>query len=171
MTYFIGQIPNADLLGSDTPRYFYALRRTDDGLLYFAKIDQLKWHIQAQQRRTNFHHWISRIKDVCAMFKETSSIMPKETSVPYQDKKCIGNRALYQLILSKVDNHCRDLLRHCNEEGDTALELLFVKCANITGVDTDHYHQLFRVYDIHYKTDTLLYQLYWLLLLIVSFFC
>jgi len=42
MTYYIGSIPNADLLGSDTPRYFYALRRTDDGLLYFGKIDQLK---------------------------------------------------------------------------------------------------------------------------------
>lgn len=42
MTYYIGAIPNADLLGSDTPRYFYALRRTDDGLLYFGKIDQLK---------------------------------------------------------------------------------------------------------------------------------
>jgi len=42
------------------------------------------------------------------MFKETSSIMPKEIIVPYQDKKCVGNRALYQLILSKVDNHCRD---------------------------------------------------------------
>ena len=108
-----------------------------------AKIDPLKWHTQAQQRRTNFHNWISRIKDICAMFKETSGIMPKETIVPFKDKSCIGNKALHQLILSKIDNHCRDLLRHCNEEGDTALELLFVKCANITGVDTDHYHQLF----------------------------
>mmetsp|Transcript_25900 Transcript_25900/g.37116 ORF Transcript_25900/g.37116 Transcript_25900/m.37116 type:complete len:145 (-) Transcript_25900:127-561(-) len=77
------------------------------------------------------------------MFRETSCIMPKEKIIPYADKQCIGNRALYQLIISKVDNHCRDLLRHCNEEGDTALELLFVKCANVTGVDTDHYHQLF----------------------------
>jgi hypothetical protein len=108
-----------------------------------AKIDQLRWHTQASQRRSNFHHWVSRIKDVCAMFKETSCIMPKEKIIPYTDKQCVGNRALYQLILSKVDNHCRDLLQHCNEEGDTALELLFVKCANVTGVDTDHYHQLF----------------------------
>ena len=76
------------------------------------------------------------------MFKETSGIMPKETIVPFKDKACVGNKALYQLILSKVDNHCRDLLRHCNEEGDKALELLFVQCANVTGVDTDHYHQL-----------------------------
>jgi hypothetical protein len=29
-----------DLLG-DSPRYFYALRRTDDGELYFARVDQL----------------------------------------------------------------------------------------------------------------------------------
>ena len=108
-----------------------------------AKIDPLKWHTQAQQRRTNFHHWISRIKDVCAMFKETSGIMPKETIVPFKDKACVGNKALYQLILSKIDNHCRDLLRHCNEEGDKALEILFIQCANVTGVDTDHYHQLF----------------------------
>jgi hypothetical protein len=42
MSFYIGAIPNADLLGSETPRYFYALRRTDDGLLYFGKIDLLK---------------------------------------------------------------------------------------------------------------------------------
>jgi len=77
-----------------------------------AKIEPLKWHTQAQQRRTNFHHWIARIKDVCAMFKETSNIMPKEVIIAFADKKCIGNRALYQLILSKVDNHCRDLHYH-----------------------------------------------------------
>ena len=42
MTYYIGQ-NNAlsEVLGTDNPRYFYAIRRDDDGLLYFAKIDQL----------------------------------------------------------------------------------------------------------------------------------
>lgn len=39
MTYYIGQQPD-QLLG-DTPRYFYGLRRTDDGELYFVRIDQL----------------------------------------------------------------------------------------------------------------------------------
>jgi hypothetical protein len=42
MTYYIGQTAIADLLGADNPRYFYALRRTDDGLLYFGKVDQIK---------------------------------------------------------------------------------------------------------------------------------
>jgi len=41
MTYYIGQSSITDLLGADNPRYFYALRRTDDGLLYFSKTDQL----------------------------------------------------------------------------------------------------------------------------------
>lgn len=43
MTYYIGNETSlADLLGADNPRYFYALRRDEDGLLFFAKIDQLK---------------------------------------------------------------------------------------------------------------------------------
>ena len=42
MTYYIGNENSiADLLGAGQPRFFYALRRTDDGLVYFAKIDQL----------------------------------------------------------------------------------------------------------------------------------
>lgn len=42
MTYYIGQ-DNAlsEVLGAGNPRYFYAIRRDDQGLLYFAKIDQL----------------------------------------------------------------------------------------------------------------------------------
>ena len=42
MTYYIGQ-NNAlsEVLGEGNPRYFYAIRRDDDGLLYFSKIDQL----------------------------------------------------------------------------------------------------------------------------------
>jgi hypothetical protein len=43
MTYYVGgEVSQSDLLGEGNPRYFYALRRTDDGTLYFAKIDQLK---------------------------------------------------------------------------------------------------------------------------------
>lgn len=42
-THYVGQTPSInELLGQGQPRYFYALRRTDDGLIFFAKIDQLK---------------------------------------------------------------------------------------------------------------------------------
>lgn len=42
MTYYIGQ-NNAlsEVLGEGNPRYFYAIRRDDDGLLFFSKVDQL----------------------------------------------------------------------------------------------------------------------------------
>ena len=38
--HYVGSVALADLLG-DSPRFFYALRRTDDGTLYFTRIDQL----------------------------------------------------------------------------------------------------------------------------------
>lgn len=43
MTYYIGgEAKTSDLLGQGNTRFFYALRRTDDGLLFFSKIDQIK---------------------------------------------------------------------------------------------------------------------------------
>lgn len=42
-THYVGQTPGiSELLGEGQPRYYYALRRTEDGTLFFAKIDQLK---------------------------------------------------------------------------------------------------------------------------------
>lgn len=42
MTYYIGQVDTKSILGDGNPRYFLALRRTDQGDIYFAKVDQLK---------------------------------------------------------------------------------------------------------------------------------
>lgn len=42
MTYYVGgETSIADLLGDGNPRFFYGLRRLDDGTLFFNKIDQL----------------------------------------------------------------------------------------------------------------------------------
>jgi hypothetical protein len=42
MTYYIGNENSlSDLVDPDSRRYFYALRRDDDGLLFLAKIDQI----------------------------------------------------------------------------------------------------------------------------------
>lgn len=42
MTYFIGNENSpSDLLGADTPRFFYGLRRDDEGTLKFTRVDQL----------------------------------------------------------------------------------------------------------------------------------
>ena len=43
MTYYIGTENSlSDLLGAENPRFFYALRRDDEGLLFFSKVDQIK---------------------------------------------------------------------------------------------------------------------------------
>lgn len=48
-THYVGQTPSInELLGEGQPRYFYALKRTEDGTLFFAKIDQLKMLIHLQ---------------------------------------------------------------------------------------------------------------------------
>ena len=42
MTYFVGNDASlSNVLGEGNPRYFYALRRDEEGLLFFAKVDQL----------------------------------------------------------------------------------------------------------------------------------
>ena len=41
MSYYLGNTP-ADSAGDQSTRFFYALRRTDDGLVYFAKVDNLQ---------------------------------------------------------------------------------------------------------------------------------
>jgi hypothetical protein len=41
-TFYIGQDSSlTEILGNDNPRYFYAIRRDDEGLVYFAKVDQI----------------------------------------------------------------------------------------------------------------------------------
>lgn len=39
--HYVGNVGLADLLGQGQSRFFYGLRRTEDGTLYFAKVDQL----------------------------------------------------------------------------------------------------------------------------------
>lgn len=41
MTYYVGDVNLEDLLGNDNPRFFYGLKRTETGTLYFTKLSQL----------------------------------------------------------------------------------------------------------------------------------
>ena len=43
MTYYVGgEISLNEVLGEGNPRFFYALRRDEDGQILFSKIDQIK---------------------------------------------------------------------------------------------------------------------------------
>ncbi len=41
MTYYVGAVSTTDLLGNDNPRFFYGLRRSESGTLFFTKLGQL----------------------------------------------------------------------------------------------------------------------------------
>ena len=42
MTYYVGgEVNQTDILGAGNPRFFYGLRREENGTLLFSKIDQL----------------------------------------------------------------------------------------------------------------------------------
>lgn len=41
MAYYVGESGDQDKLLNGAPRYFYALRRTEQGDLYFTRVDQL----------------------------------------------------------------------------------------------------------------------------------
>jgi hypothetical protein len=43
MTYYVGnEVSSSDVLGPNNLRFLYAIRRTEDGIIYFSKTDQLK---------------------------------------------------------------------------------------------------------------------------------
>lgn len=43
MTYYVGgELSLNDILGEGNPRFFYGMRRDDNGTLFFSKIDQLR---------------------------------------------------------------------------------------------------------------------------------
>jgi hypothetical protein len=61
----------------------------------------------------------------------------------FSDPTCIGNRALYMLLCSKVDNFYRNLIQREHNFGDKALRLLKSYCASCTIVDKNHFHREF----------------------------
>ena len=103
----------------------------------------LKYDDNANKRRYNHQRWITGIKTVMEMFKETQGIIVSETIVPYQDPKCVGNQAVFILVNSKVDNYFKQVLTRVPKLGDKALQLLQTLCANVTSNDRHHYHHLF----------------------------
>ena len=108
-----------------------------------AKIDMLRWDEQASKRRSNFNSWLPKIKAIIGMFDETSSVLPDESVIIFDDPKAAGNKALFTLLTARIDKPCQDMIRPFNGLGDKAMQQLFTRFAPITQIDTDHYHQQF----------------------------
>lgn len=87
--------------------------------------------------------WISRLHPILAMFPKTTSVLKQEDIIPFTDSNCIGNKALFLLIGSRVDEYFQRAIQGFEGHGDKALKFIKSKCANITADDTHHFHHLF----------------------------
>ena len=77
------------------------------------------------------------------MFDETSSELPDESVIIFDDPKAAGNKALFTLLTARIDKPCQDMIRPFNGLGGKAMQQLFTRFAPITQIDTDHFHQQF----------------------------
>jgi hypothetical protein len=62
---------------------------------------------------------------------------------PFDDTDCIGNKALYLLIGSRVDAYFQRAIRKFEGKGDQALLYIKNLCASVYADDTHHFHYLF----------------------------
>jgi len=62
---------------------------------------------------------------------------------PFTDGDCIGNKALFLLIGSRVDGYFQRAIRKYEGKGDQALIFIKNQCASTTADDTHHFHHLF----------------------------
>jgi len=77
------------------------------------------------------------------MFSETSEVIQGERIIPFKDANCVGNKALYLVIGSRVDAYFQWAIRKLESKGDQALLLIKNQCASTTADDTHHFHHLF----------------------------
>jgi hypothetical protein len=77
------------------------------------------------------------------MSPQTSKLFQDNDIIPYENPEDIGNKALYILISSKVDEYFQRAIKHFEGYGDKALSFIKIQCANINSEDTHHFHHLF----------------------------
>jgi hypothetical protein len=95
------------------------------------KVPELKFDEQAGKRRFNYQAWLTKLQQILAMFSQTSSVLPKDKVIPFEDPNSIGNRALYLLISSRMDSYFQHAIK---------------EYAHISGEDKSYFHkQLIRL--------------------------
>jgi hypothetical protein len=85
------------------------------------------------------------------MFPQTAVVFQENENVSFSNPDDIGNRALYLLICSKVDEYFQWSVKQFEGFGDKALASIKIQCANINAEDTHHYHHMFTSLHIKYN--------------------
>jgi len=107
------------------------------------KVPELTFNDKARTRRSGCQTWFNKLRPILAMFEETSSLIQGEKIHPFADGDCIGNKALFLLIGSRVDSYFQHTIRKYEGKGDQALIFIKNQCASTTADDTHHFHYLF----------------------------
>jgi hypothetical protein len=107
------------------------------------KVPELTFSDQASKRRFGYQTWFNKLRPILAMFPETSEVIQGEKIMPFNDANCVGNKALYLVIGSRVDAYFQRAIRKLEGKGDQALLFIKNQCASTTADDTHHFHHLF----------------------------
>jgi hypothetical protein len=107
------------------------------------KVPELTFNDKARARRTAYQTWFNKLRTIIAMFAETSQLIQGENIIPFKNIDCIGNRAIFLLIGSRVDAYFQRAIRKYEGKGDQALIFIKSQCASTTADDTHHFHHLF----------------------------
>ncbi len=121
------------------------------------KVPELKFEEQATKQRYNYRNWITKLRPILAMFSHTSSVIKEDEIIPFQNPNCIGNKALYLLIGSRVDGYFQRAIKQFKGKGDKALELVKLQCANVNALDKHHFHHLFTSIRIKHNESAMSY--------------
>jgi len=107
------------------------------------KVPELTFTDKARARRTAYQTWFTKLRTILAMFAETSQLIQGENVIPFTNADCIGNKAIFLLIGSRVDAYFQRAIRKYEGKGDQALAFIKNQCASTTADDTHHFHHLF----------------------------
>jgi hypothetical protein len=107
------------------------------------KISELVFETKATKRRSNYLTWWSKLRPILAMFPQTAVVFKDNEIIPFPNPNNIGNRALYLLICSKVDEYFQWSIKQFEGFGDKALASIKIQCTNISAEKMQHYHHMF----------------------------
>jgi len=107
------------------------------------KVPELTFVKKAARHLLTYQGWIARLHPILAMFPEMASVLKQEDIIPFIPADCIGNKALFLLISSRVDDYFQKPIHGFEGKGDKEQQFIKTKCANITADDTHHFHHLF----------------------------
>jgi len=106
-------------------------------------VPELTFSDQASKRHFGYQTWFNKLRLILVMFPETSEVIQGEKIVPLNDANCVGSKALYLVIGSRVDAYFQRAIRKLEGKGDQALLFIKNQCASTTADDTHHFHHLF----------------------------